>query len=493
MARTNPSLEGRASSTEVLIPLRPPGQTASISPSDRPSDSPQEASQRDTLQALLTFLALHQQLRRTKARRTDGTGDDGAVPEAELGEGGQFTLDEVLQLVADRAVAITRADGLAIALVENNEIVLRAAAGRVRPDPGARIDSASAFSGACFRTAHIVTCDDTETDSRVNRQACRRLGTRSMVALPLCAHRRAIGLLQAFSAQPFGFSDCDVRNLSRLAELVLRAFTPEEEEHLTEIAAVAATKLEGVPSEPEAVPVAQAEMSGGEPDSVTHEPAMLVLLVCIVIVSALVGRAWWKAKLSQPSNKIVRTEKMAPKPEYAPGAPSAGMAANPGKLTPGATPKESRSTNSGPRLLELSKFPMVTGIQYRSSAGSSSVVLNLEDQVQYEVHRLANPDRIYLDLHDTQLDSQLAGKSFKVGDAVLKRIRVAQPVIGVTRIVLETKARSDFSVSMEPNPYRLVVEVRRVEPSSKGVTDGFPTASQVKRNKLPTLYRGVGN
>jgi putative methionine-R-sulfoxide reductase with GAF domain len=474
-----------------MIPLCPPGQTASMSPSDRPADSQQEASQRNTLQALLTFLALHQQLRWRKALGTHGTGDDGAIPEAELGEDEPFTLDEMLQLVADRAVAITRADGLAIALVQDNEIVLRAAAGRVRPDRGARIDSSSAFSGACFRTAQIVTCDDTETDARVNRQACRRLGTRSMVALPLCARGRAIGSLQAFSAQPFGFNDSDVRNLSRLAALVMGAFTPEEEQHLTEIAALAATKLEGAPSEPEAVPVAEPEMSDGKADSVTHKPAMLVLLVCLVIVAALAARVWWKPKLSHRSNHIVRTEEMAAKPkgatEYAPAAPSAGMAANPGKLNPAAAPKESRASHSHSRLRELSKFPMVTGIHYQSSAGSSSVVLDLEDQVQYEAHRLANPDRIYLDLHDTQLASQLSGKSFKVGDAVLKRIRVAQPVIGVTRIVLETIARSDFSVSLEPNPYRLVVEVRKVVPSSKGVIDGFPTASRAKRNTLPTL------
>ena len=62
----------------------------------------------------------------------------------------------------------------------------RAAAGTIRPDVGARIDRDSAFSGACFRTAQIVNCDDTETDSRVNLQACRKLGARSMVAVPLC-------------------------------------------------------------------------------------------------------------------------------------------------------------------------------------------------------------------------------------------------------------------------------------------------------------------
>jgi hypothetical protein len=293
-----------------------------------------------------------------------------------------------------------------------------------------------------------------------------------MVALPLCTHSRAIGLLQAFSAQPFGFKDSDVRNLSRLTELVMRAFTPEDEERLTSNATVAATKLDGSAREPAAEPGAKLEMPRGEPDGVSHDLVTLVLLVGIFIVSVLAGRMWWKPKPSQLSNKMVGKEKIAAKPkgatEYAPAVSSAGTAASPGKMNPGATAEESHADNSHPKLQELLKFPLITGIQHWSSTGSSTVVLNLEDQVQYEVHRLANPDRIYVDLHNTQLASQLAGKSIEVGDAVLKRIRVAQPVIGVTRIVLETKPNTDFSVSLEPNPYRLTVEVHKVGASSKG-------------------------
>ncbi|MGD0601371.1 MAG: GAF domain-containing protein, partial [Terriglobales bacterium] len=235
-ATTNPSLESTTSSAGVVVPLCPPGHTASGSSTDHPADSTQEPSRRNTPQALLALLALHKEVHRRKTLEARQTGDDGAVPEAEPEEGEQFTLDEVLQLVADRAVAITGADGLAIALAENNEIVLRAAAGTVRPDLGARIDRDSAFSGACFRTAQIVSCDDTETDARVNLQACRRLGARSMVAVPLCGRRRGIGLLQAFSTQPFGFDDSDVRNLSLLAELLLGALTPEDEDRCAESA-----------------------------------------------------------------------------------------------------------------------------------------------------------------------------------------------------------------------------------------------------------------
>src|SRR6266550_1001522 len=162
-------------------------------------------SGRDALQALLAFSALHEQVRwrRALARRQAGFDTISSTAEFEAGE--QFVLDDVLQLVAERAVAITGADGLAIALAENDEIVLRAAAGTVRPDPGTRIDRTSAFSGACFRTAQIINCDDTETDTRVNLEACRKMGVRSMVAVPLCGRRRVIGILEAFSSWPFAF------------------------------------------------------------------------------------------------------------------------------------------------------------------------------------------------------------------------------------------------------------------------------------------------
>src|SRR5438309_9233401 len=90
------------------------------------------------------------------------------------------------------------------------------------------------------------------------------------------------------------------------------------------------------------------------------------------------------------------------------------------------------------------------------------IVLDLGDQVQYEAHRISSPDRIYFDLRDTALAAELAGKTIDVGDPLVSRIRVAQPVSGMTRVVLETRGNSNFSVSLEPNPYRLVVQVRKL-------------------------------
>ena len=109
---------------------------------------------------------------------------------------------------------------------------------------------------------------------------------------------------------------------------------------------------------------------------------------------------------------------------------------------------------------KLAALPKITGVRHWSSSMGSTVVIDMEDQVPYEVHRLMSPERIYFDLHDTVLSPELDGKTMDVGDVSLTRVRVAQPVAGVTRIVLDTKDGSNFSVSMESSPYRLVVELR---------------------------------
>ena len=264
---TKPISEVAAGLPESRVPSWP-GSTSSPSqgdgyPNDFPPSDLSEApksrpSGRDALQALLAFSALHQQVRYRRALAARYQGFEVIARPSEFEQGEQFVLDEVLQLVSERAIAITGADGLGIALAENNEIVLRASAGAIKPDVGARIQRDSAFSGACFRTAQIIRCDDTETDDRVNLNACRKLGARSIVAVPLCGRKRVIGLLEAFSAEPFGFNDSDVDSLELLAELILGALKPEDEERFAESAQAAVAELVGPPIPVLAAPVAAA-------------------------------------------------------------------------------------------------------------------------------------------------------------------------------------------------------------------------------------------
>jgi len=492
---------------------------------------------REALQALLAFSSLHEQIRNRRARALR---DGSRTSAAEVSATDQFALDEVLQLVCERALAITGTDGVAIALSDGGETRCRAAAGSVGPSPGVRLDPRSGFSGACFRTGLIVRCDDSEKDPRVDGEACRRMGLHSMVAVPLMTEQGVIGLLEAFCCEAFGFNDSDVRSLSLLAELVLAALQPAEDSRPDRSVRAADRSAllydevsQPVPVEaqqsqipqavfPEAVfpeienerisasteaqlPNVQSvrdalarvtedsrKITSSEPArSVTifspytlsqpqeaHKfPRKLVIVVLLVLVGFLVaaGALWWRMRS--------KTATVVPSPQPVASSTPPETAGSPDA----SAPPPAAENSEAPAASQESPQPQVTGIRHWSSSDSSTVVIDLEHQVQYEVHRLTDPERIYFDLRGTSLAAGLP-KDIEVGDALLVRIRVAQPTAGVTRVVLETKDSPNFSVSMEPNPYRLVIEIRSVtaQPKNTSKVDLF-----APMNNLSTAERRV--
>jgi len=130
-----------------------------------------------------------------------------------------------LQLVAARAQVLLRASGAALALADAAPgfMVCRASAGPDAPPVGARLQIGSGFSGECVRSGKLLRCDDAEIDSRVDRESCRALGVRSILAAPVRMGEKSIGILEAFSPRSNAFSDGDGNVLQRLAETVLAA------------------------------------------------------------------------------------------------------------------------------------------------------------------------------------------------------------------------------------------------------------------------------
>ena len=132
-----------------------------------------------------------------------------------------------LQLIAQRAEALLRASGSAIALAETDPdfMICRASSGPDAPPVGARLQVGSGFSGECVKSGMPLRCDDTELDTRVDRESCRALGIRSILAAPVRSGDKSIGLIEVFSTSPNAFSDVDQRVLLKFAETVLHAGT----------------------------------------------------------------------------------------------------------------------------------------------------------------------------------------------------------------------------------------------------------------------------
>ncbi|HEX7894157.1 MAG TPA: N-acetylmuramoyl-L-alanine amidase, partial [Terriglobales bacterium] len=540
------------------------GWTVASAKTSRGSGEPGTGSQ-NALQALLAFACIHEQAE--KRRHTILSAS--SLSPARLKEE-QFALDEVLQLVAERALAITGADGIAIALADENAIVCRAASGKICPDVGIRLDPNAGFSGACLRRGETIRCDDSDADPRVNAETCRRLGTRSMVAVPLATRQRIIGLVEAFSSETYGFNDSDIRSLTLLSELILAAVRPEEEDRLAELArkVLSAGPAESAPRVVEKTALESAtallHLRVAEPppilpepaspsESRINEPAAVATPDVVESKTSVVPAESEPAKIlvdekftpplsaAQPARKIEpETEPLvAPTPRerrdaVIPITPAAepilfgareevgsersklgilvtaasillaigllgflvwkgqhvGQAASASttqaatEVRPPETPVSQESAPAVQEPVQPGTMPEVTSIQHSSTADSSTIVIDVQDQVQYEAHSLDNPPRIYFDLHDTKLSAALANQIVNIDDAFLKRVRIAQPVEDVTRVVLETKGQPNFSVSLDSNPYRLTIQIHKASPATAPNLQSVP---EIKPSPAITL------
>lgn len=143
--------------------------------------------------------------------------------------------DKFLQMAVERARSLTQASGAAIALrpsdgqpAPDDVLICYASSGGDAPDLGARLKVGSGFSGECVSTGRLLRCDDSETDERVDRESCRRLGIRSMVAAPIKSSGSVIGILEVFSPRQSAFGESENITLQSLSELVASAVNRRE-------------------------------------------------------------------------------------------------------------------------------------------------------------------------------------------------------------------------------------------------------------------------
>lgn len=134
-------------------------------------------------------------------------------------------LEPAISVITERAQALTRATGAAIALRRGEEIVCRARTGRTAPDLGVCLQTSSGISGECVRTGEVVICNDAERDQQVDLATCRRLGVRSILAAPLRHFRRTLGVFEVLSSMPNAFHEGDIATMQLLSSTMVAAIS----------------------------------------------------------------------------------------------------------------------------------------------------------------------------------------------------------------------------------------------------------------------------
>jgi len=93
-------------------------------------------------------------------------------------------LDRTFDILAERALQETGATSVAIGLLCDGGVTCRATAGLPITAVGDPINHETGLTGLAFRRQMSQWCNDTESDTRVNLEACRQLGLRSIMVVP---------------------------------------------------------------------------------------------------------------------------------------------------------------------------------------------------------------------------------------------------------------------------------------------------------------------
>ncbi|HVO96949.1 MAG TPA: N-acetylmuramoyl-L-alanine amidase [Bryobacteraceae bacterium] len=100
-------------------------------------------------------------------------------------------------------------------------------------------------------------------------------------------------------------------------------------------------------------------------------------------------------------------------------------------------------------------------MRFWSLGEMTRVAIDVSAGFKYKFERLTNPDRLFFDIDGARPD---IGKTLQhvipVGDGIVKQIRVAETMPGVTRVVLDLDSHAEYTAVQLTSPDRLIIEVR---------------------------------
>jgi hypothetical protein len=159
----------------------------------------------------------------------------------------EFDADRALHLIAERALKIANASGIAIALLESNQLVYRAGSGSAVVEIGRHVPAV--LSARNEVEAEILRVEDADNDSRVQAQICRQFGATSLLILPIYDKQAIAGVLQVHFNEAHVFLNREVLAYRMMAGLVEEALTRDLQFSLTGASSEqSGTEMESNPS-----------------------------------------------------------------------------------------------------------------------------------------------------------------------------------------------------------------------------------------------------
>ena len=130
----------------------------------------------------------------------------------------------------------------------------------------------------------------------------------------------------------------------------------------------------------------------------------------------------------------------------------------------------------------------VTSVRFWSLSNTTRVAVELSGDAKFKYEKLSNPDRLFIDISDARMNLGPQGMHVvKIGDKLIRQVRVAQKDPSVTRIVLDLEGRFDQDISQLSSPSRIMIEVRGPgsKPSERVVTESRTVVEKIPEKPAP--------
>jgi hypothetical protein len=145
---------------------------------------------------------------------------------------------EALDLIAERAKRIVRADGALIGLLDADGLVYRAAAGDSLKLVGMKMPADSCLTTECLKYGATLQSRDVSVEYRLEPESCAKLGIHGLIAVPVFYQGTVVGSLELHFAKVNAFREPDIRTCQLMAGLITEAKARAEEQEWKQALAV---------------------------------------------------------------------------------------------------------------------------------------------------------------------------------------------------------------------------------------------------------------
>lgn len=128
--------------------------------------------------------------------------------------------EAVLDLVVNESMQILHADGAAIELAEDAQLIYRAANGCLKSFIGKGLEQGLCLSGQALKSRQMQVCNSADDSKYIDVQACRKQGKCSLIAVPLKHQNECVGVLKLCSVNEQAFNDESTGMLELISDMI---------------------------------------------------------------------------------------------------------------------------------------------------------------------------------------------------------------------------------------------------------------------------------